>query len=88
LATNPISSERLFLEKITTRNIIALGITATVLTVILQMTFNAEDMLVIVKDNTQWVVTGAFIFGALIAKFTDVIQFYFRKPQGKESKVE
>ncbi len=73
------------IKKFTTRNIIALSLTGTVLTVILQMTFNAEDMLVIVKENTEWVVTGAFIFGALIAKFTDVIQFYFRKPQAKES---
>ena len=76
------------LEKLTTRNLIAVGVTSTVLTVILQMTFNAENMLVIVKDNAEWVVTGAFIFGALIAKFTDIIQFYFRKPQNKESKVD
>ncbi len=80
----PTDPRQLLLEKLTTRNIIALSITGTVLTVILQMTFNAEAMLVIVKDNTEWVVTGAFIFGALIAKFTDVIQFYFRKPQEKE----
>ncbi len=84
MATDTTSAKQI-LEKLTTRNIIALSITATVLTVILQMTFNAEAMLVIVKDNAEWVVTGAFIFGALIAKFTDVIQFYFRKPQQKEA---
>ena len=84
----PTDPKQLLLEKLTTRNIIALSITGTVLTVILQMTFNAEAMLVLVQDNVEWVVTGAFIFGALIAKFTDVIQFYFRKAQEKESIVE
>ncbi len=80
-----LSFTQQILEKFTTRNIIALGITGTVLTVILQMTFNAEAMLVLVADNTEWVVTGAFIFGALITVFTNIVQFYFRKPQAKES---
>lgn len=73
------------LSKFTTRNIIALSTTFTVLTVVLQMTFNAESMLVIVKENTEWVITGAFIFGGLLAKWTDIVQFFFRKPQSKES---
>lgn len=77
----------IFLNKLTTRNLIALGVTATVLIVVLQMTFNAEKMIVIVKDNAEWVIGGAFIFGALMAKWTDIIQFFFRKPQTKESKV-
>ncbi len=82
----PISTIQLFLEKLTTRNIIALSVTGTFLLVILQMTYDAEDMLVIVQDNTEWVIGGAVIFGALIAKFSDIIQFFFRKPQEKESK--
>lgn len=75
----------LFLNKLTTRNIIALSVTFTVLIVVLQMTFNAKVMLVIVQDNAEWVVTGAFIFGGLLAKWTDIVQFFFRKPQSKES---
>lgn len=73
----PISQT--ILEKLTTRNIIALSITFTVMIVILQMTFNAKEMLVIVTDNAEWVVTGAFIFGALLAKWSDIITFFFRK---------
>lgn len=75
------------LEKLTTRNIIALSVTATILIVILQMTFDAEAFVVIIKENAEWVITGAFIFGVLTAKWTDIVQFYFRKPQTKESKV-
>lgn len=69
-----------FNEKITTRNFIAVAITLTVLVVILQMTFNGKALLIIVQDNAEWIITGAFIFGALMAKWTDVVQFYFRKP--------
>lgn len=76
----------LILNKLTTRNLIALSVTGTVLTVVLQMTFNAPAMLVIIQENTEWVVGGAFIFGALMSKWTDIIQFFFRKPQEKESK--
>ena len=72
------------LEKLTTRNILALSVTATVLIVVLQMTFNAKAMLVLIQDNTEWVITGAFIFGALMAKWGDIMQFFFRKPQSKE----
>lgn len=63
----------------------ALSVTFTVLVVVLQMTFNAKEMLVIINDNTEWVITGAFIFGALLAKWGDIVQFFFRKPQSKES---
>jgi len=72
------------LEKLTTRNILALSVTATVLIVVLQMTFNASAMLVLIQDKSEWVITGAFIFGAVIAKWGDIIQFFFRKPQSKE----
>jgi len=74
------------LEKLTTRNIIALSVTATVLVSVMQMVFNAEKLLVIVADNTEWVITGAFLFGVLTAKWSDIIQFFFRKSQDKESK--
>jgi len=74
------------LKKMTTRNIIALSVTGTFLVVIGQMTFNPQDLIVILKENSEWVVTGAIIFGALIAKWTDIVQFYFRKPQSKEIK--
>ncbi len=76
----------ILLNKFTTRNLIALGVTTTVLIVVLQMTFNASSMIVILKDNAELVIGGAFIFGALMAKWTDIIQFYFRKPQSKEEK--
>ncbi len=72
------------LEKLTTRNILALSVTATVLIVILQMTFNASAMIVLIQDKAEWVITGAFIFGALMAKWGDIMQFFFRKPQSKE----
>jgi len=75
------------LEKLTTRNIIALSVTAGVLTVILQMTFNAAEFVVIIQENAEWIITGAFIFGVLTAKWTDIIQFYFRKAQSKESNI-
>lgn len=62
---------------------IALATTAVFLTVVLQMTFNAAALLVLVAENTEWVVGGAIIFGALIAKWSDMVQFFFRraKPQ-------
>jgi len=72
------------MKRLTTRNIIALSMTATVLTVILQMTFNAKELIVTIAENQEWVVTGAIIFGFLIAKYSDIIQFYFRKSQSKE----
>ena len=72
------------LEKLTTRNIIALSIVGTFITVVLQMTFNAKDLLVLVEDNKEWVFAGGIIIGALIVKLTDIIQFYFRKPQKGE----
>jgi len=74
------------LEKITTRNIIALSVTGTFLVVIGQMSFNPQELIVILQDNSEFVVSGAIIFGALIAKWTDIVQFYFRKPQSKEIK--
>jgi len=80
-----MSIYELILSKLTTRNIIALAVTFTVLIVVLQMTFNASAMIVLVKENAEWVVGGAFIFGGLLAKWTDIIQFFFRKPQSKES---
>ena len=75
-----------FNDKLTTRNFIAIALTLTVVTVILQMTFNGTALLVIVEEKAEWIITGAFIFGALMAKWTDVIQFYFRKPQSNEQK--
>lgn len=73
-------------EKITTRNIIALSVTGVFLIVIGQMIFNPGKLLVVVADNTEWIVTGAIIFGVLLGKWSDIIQFYFRKPQSKETK--
>ena len=75
----------ILLNKLTTRNIIALSVTATVLIAVLQMTFNAQALVVIVKENTEWVITGAFIFGVLTAKWADIVQFFFRKPQSRET---
>ena len=72
------------LEKLTSRNIIALSVTGTFLIVIGQMIFNPQDLIVLLEDKSEWVVSGAIVFGALIAKWTDIIQFYFRKPQSKE----
>jgi len=69
------------LDKLTVNNIIALFITGLFGAVILQMTFNAKSLLIIMEENTEWVVTGAFVFGVLAAKFSDIIQFYFRKEQ-------
>ena len=63
------------------RNIIALLVTSTVLIVVLQLAFNAKELLVVVAENTEWVVTGAFIFGALLAKWSDIIQFFFRRKE-------
>ncbi len=79
--TEDVYHIKLLLSKITSRNIIALLVTFTVMIVVLQMAFNAEKFLVIVADNTEWVITGAFIFGALIAKWSDIIQFFFRKKE-------
>lgn len=81
---NKAISERI-LEKLTARNIIALSITGAFITVVMQMTFNAKELIVILQENAEWVFGGGMIIGALIAKFTDIIQFYFRKPQAKES---
>jgi len=79
-----MSFEKL-LEKLTTRNLIALSVTGMFLIVIGQMAFNPQQLIVVLTEHSEWVVTGAVIFGALIAKWTDIIQFYFRKPQSKES---
>jgi len=78
-----VSSEEKILEKITTRNILALSTTAVFLTVVLQMTFNAAALLVLVAENTEWIIGGAIIFGALIAKWSDMIQFFFRRANPK-----
>ena len=72
------------LEKLTTRNIIALSITFTFIIVVMQMTFNAKELLVVVEDNKEWVFAGGIIIGALITKFTDIVQFFFRKSSSKE----
>lgn len=82
----PKSIQQQLVEKLTTRNLIAIMTTTTVMIVVLQMTFNAKDMLVIVQENAEWVITGAFIFGAVLAKWGDQIQFYFRKPSNTEPK--
>ena len=63
---------------------IALSVTGTFLAVIGQMIFNPQSLIVLLEDKSEWVVSGAIVFGALIAKWTDIIQFYFRKPQSKE----
>lgn len=67
------------IDKLTTRNIIALAITFTFVVVVFQMTFNAEALIVILQENSEWVFGGGIIIGALIVKLTDIIQFYFRK---------
>ena len=61
----------------------SLAVTATVIAIVSQMTFNAQALLVIVKENAEWVITGAFIFGIFTAKWSDIMQFYFRKPESK-----
>jgi len=66
-------------EKLTTRNFIAISMTITLIVVIMQMTFNAQVMIVTLKENTEWVVTGAIVFGVFLAKFSDIIQFFFRR---------
>ena len=78
-----MSLEEKILERLTVRNIIALAFVGTFLTVVLQMTFNADQLVVTLKDNTEFVIGGAIIFGALITKLSDIIQFFFRrsKPQ-------
>jgi len=76
------------LEKLTTRNIIALAIVGTFIAVVLQMTFNAKELLVLVEDNKEWIFGGGIVIGALIVKLTDIIQFYFRKPSSSEPKPE
>ena len=78
------SIQQQIIEKLTTRNIIALSMIFTFITVILQMTFNATALIVILEENSEWVFGGGIIIGALIVKITDIIQFYFRKPQSNE----
>ena len=68
-------------QKITTRNFIAISVTLTMITVVIQMTFNAQAMIVLLQDNMEWVVTGAIIFGAFLAKWSDIIQFFFRRAE-------
>ena len=72
------------MDKFTTRNIIALSITFTFLAVVLQMTFNAEALIVILQENSEFVFAGGIILGALIVKLTDIVQFYFRTKQTSE----
>ncbi len=79
--SDPKSGKQQLIEKLTTRNIIALTITFAFITVVMQITFNAEDLIVALDSNKEWVFAGGIIIGALIAKFSDIIQFYFRKPQ-------
>lgn len=75
------SLQEQFLEKLTTRNIIALTMTFAFVTVIMQMTFNAKDLIVVLEDNKEWVFAGGIIIGALIAKLSDILQFYFRRAE-------
>lgn len=85
MSAQPKSIQQQLLEKLTTRNIIALSMTFAFITVVIQMTFNAKDLIVTLDENKEWVFAGGIIIGALIAKLSDIIQFYFRKPQNKES---
>lgn len=72
------------IEKLTTRNIIALSITFTFIALVLQMTFNATALIVVLQENSEFVIAGGIVIGALIVKLSDIIQFYFRKPRSNE----
>ena len=68
------------LSKLTTRNILALAITATVLATVVTFITNPERLLVTLEDKKELVIGGALVFGIFLAKWSDIIQFYFRKP--------
>jgi hypothetical protein len=73
------------LQKLSTRNIIALSVTAIILGTAYQMITNPDRLIVTLKENQEFVIGGAVIFGVILAKWADITQFYFRKPQTKES---
>jgi len=73
------------LEKLTTRNIIALSVTGTVLSSIGVFLYDPERLIVTIKENQEFVIGGSVIFGVLLSKWADIVQFFFRKPQSKES---
>ena len=73
------------LKKLTVRNTIALSVTAIILGTAYRLISDPERMVVTLQENKELVVGGAIIFGAILAKWADIIQFYFRKPQTKET---
>lgn len=73
------------LKKLTVRNTIALSITGVVIGTAYRLITEPERLVVTVQENKELVIGGSIIFGAILAKWADIIQFYFRKPQSKES---
>lgn len=73
------------LQKLTTRNILALATTGTVIGTTAKFLLDPQGLIVTLQDNQEFVIAGSIVFGALLAKWADVMQFFFRKPQGKES---
>ncbi len=75
-----------FLEKLTTRNILALTTTSLIVATIGKFLTDPADLIVTIQDNQEYVIGGSVVFGMVLAKWSDVMQFFFRKPQEKESK--
>jgi len=71
------------LEKLSTKNIIALSTTGLVLATVYQFITNPDKLLVTITDNSELVIGGSVVFGIVLAKWSDIIQHFFRKGQPK-----
>lgn len=72
-------------EKLTTRNIIAVSTVGVFLYLTTFVILNGEEVAEFVAKNPGVSTSAALLVGALVAKVSDVYQFFFRKAQTTES---
>ena len=73
------------LKKLTVRNTLALSTCGVFLYLTYTAVTNPSELIKIAEQNTGWAVSGAILVGTLVAKVSDIYQFFFRKPQAKET---
>jgi len=73
------------LKKFTVRNTLALATCGVFLHLTYTSVTNPTELINIAENNTGWAVSGAILVGTLVAKVSDIYQFFFRKPQNKET---
>ena len=67
------------LKKLTSRNTIALSTTGMMLFVIYTMVTTPNILIVTLAEHQEFIIGGAVVFGVFLAKWSDMIHFFFRR---------